>query len=162
MAECWSHTWLRNLPEVLPRPLWTGRWRSCTAVGQTIGSSFSQNNLRQQYLLFIIYNPASHEMGAKADVCDIKQLNVHFFLKYLHICSFFFSPASAFPSGCRRDSPQPAYVGILHNPFPECMSRSLPHKIFIRSQKYLHPAVKCRQIHTEYRKMAILMGERFP
>lgn len=66
-------------------------------MGQTIGSSFSQNNLRQQYLLFIIYNPASHEMGAKADVCDIKQLNVHFFLKYLHICSFFFLQPRPFP-----------------------------------------------------------------
>lgn len=61
-------------------------------MGQTIGSSFSQNNLRQQYLLFIIYNPASHEMGAKADVCDIKQLNVHFFLKIsAHLFIFFFS-----------------------------------------------------------------------
>lgn len=54
--------------------------------GQTIGPSFSQNSLRHQYLLFIIYTPMSHEKGIKADICDSKQLNVHFLKKYLHIC----------------------------------------------------------------------------
>lgn len=74
---------------------------------------------------------------------------------------FIFSPSPFSLPSLPTLSPSLGYLGILHNLFLGCMSSSAAYKIFIHFQKYLHPAVKRGQIHTEYQKMAILMANAF-
>ena len=91
--------------------------------------------------IFTVYNLKSNEHSAegKADFYAIKQILIS-----CRIPSYivFFSASLFSLATLPTLSPSPGCLGILHNLFLGCMSSSGAYKIFIRFQKYLHPAVK--------------------
>lgn len=118
-------------------------------------------NIREIWGPILMQLPPANQQRADAASGTISPLRCcaaaffHCYLsRHLHFCRMGFVPPPRYAFQEYEHSKQLSISSHMNS--PHC------HKIFIHLKKYLHPAVKLRQIHTESQKIAVLMVNDIP